>query len=284
MKLKFGNTVGGSDNLLTENDQKIDTTDVSQEEKEEQDKFLNSLTDNEPLNSYNEDTPDTSGDEDEDSEESEDEEEDDAESNDAESDDEEESEEDTDSETEDESDQSNTDTDNEAQTDKGKFDGYDTFEEYKEAQKEKAGQNSNDVVDEPVKNFNDTVSFLEANKDIIPPQTIESYKKYYESGNDAFLYGDNHLHKLNKAIADLNPNLPYQKRLAYAFDLAFKDEILKKTQKATQAKTEIRTQRVNKAAAQPVAGGNNGGDKPKLSSEQKEIFRRMNVKIPKKLN
>ena len=280
-KLEFNNKAGESEKTISEDDKKIDTSHATEEEQE----FIDSLTDNEPINTFNdemnneEDDADTSGDDEEESEESDDEEEDEADDDEAESDDEEESEEDDSTETEDESDE---DSDTETQTEKGQFDGYDTFEEYKAAQNKGTEANDSEEKDD---DYNETVNFLRSHKDIIPEKVVDMYAKFAESKNNAFIHGSNHLHKLNKALELIDSRVPYKQRLESAFQLAFKDDIIKQAQKAAQAKAEIRTQKVDKAAVGPASGSSGSGStKNKLTNEQRQVFKRMNVPVPKKYN
>lgn len=282
-KLEFNNTAGVSDRTFNENDHKIDISDLSYEDIEQQEKFLESLTDNDPLNSFNEDIADTSGEDDDESEESDDEEEDEADDEDSESDDDETPEKGDESKTEDEADENQA---NESLAGKGKYDGYETFEEYKESfvkpLQQKSGDYSSQIVQEPANDFNATIEFLKKNSDIIPESTVDNYRKFGESENNAFVHGDNHLYKLSKAIESINTSLPYSKRLEYAFELAFKDDIIKRAQKTAQANAEIRTQRVNKAVGRSSSNESKGSES-RLSAEQLNVFKKMGVKVPKKL-
>lgn len=264
MDLNFKGSVSDSDGVISDTDIKVDTEDVTPEIKETQDKVAEKMNDNS-------DTADTSGGESEDKSESD-----------------KSKEEESSwlfSQDEDEPDgDDKKSADGEVTQEKGKYGGFDTFEEYKSAMDKKLEDASavapavQGDLGEAEKQKNEVVSFLNAHADIIPKSSVENYQKFYESGDETFLKLDNNLYRLTKELEYVSEKLPIQKRMDIAFTMAFKDEIAAKEKKKGIVETELRVQKVNKSASLPVGDVKNSNSN--YTKEQLDVARKMGVTLP----
>ncbi len=300
-KLEFGGSVSDNDkvNGISEKDRKIDIDESTPEEKAEQDKYLKAMTDgntaDNPGGSDDPDNPDEGEDEEEEESETDEEESDEDDSDEDEEDESDESDEEgSDEEGESESDaddskgQKAEDEDNDKKT--GQFDGYDTFEEYKAAQAEKGKPDSDDkkevfdsLSDEEkaAVQHKQVLEFFKSKSDVISDKTVENYKKFYESSNNAFIHLDSDLFKLTKEMENLNPNLSIKEKMEKAFIIVFHDRIKKLEQKKAEAKTEAKIQKVNKSASSSL-GGSSAKSGDSYSPETLKIMDAWGLKPKKK--
>ncbi|MFA6354019.1 MAG: hypothetical protein WCW93_03755, partial [Candidatus Paceibacterota bacterium] len=264
--------------------EKIDTAPTNEDEKEQQEDAINEI------NNFNEDLPDTSGDESESKEEeSEDEkseeetdEEEDEESKDKKSEEEsdEKSEEESDESKEEESEKSDEEGLEQDSRPEWEREGFKTAEEYiAHLKNEKATPPEDDNLNEPEKQKQTIFDLIDKHKDILPVAMKDNYEKFYTTNNTAFLHMDDHLHKLVSALDKINDKLPFKERVEAAFTLAFRDKIDKISQKRGEVKAEIRTQKVNKSAGTSVKSGSEKSSGKSFTPEQLEIAKKMDIKL-----
>lgn len=256
--MKFNNTVGDKKESIGENDVKIDVTASTPEEKAQQDKILNEITE---INDFNDNSDETPLDESEDDDDSEEEE---SESEEDESEEEAESEEDNEESDEGESEESDEE-DSEEESDDDQPEAVDDNVDWTDGVKQKQ------VFD---KLFKDEAS-------ILPKSARENYQKFYDTGNEAFLHIDNSLHKLIKSLEMINPSVPFPDRVKAAFKLAFSEKSKKMAQKKGEVIAEVRTQKVGKSASAVTKGEDGKSSKTVYSKEQTAFAKRIGVELPK---
>lgn len=273
--MEFGGKVNSEEGEKMSGD-KIDTTAQNNEEQELQDKAEDAMENDEDISNDDIDA-DTSGDSnDEDEEEEEDEEE---------------SDEDDDSfddESEDDSEEELEEVDNDNSKDEA------LEEETKESEESFLGEKksvTNDKIKEIEAN-NDLnqaekdrlimSEFLSLHKDVIPESARLNFDKFIASSNDAFLHIDDSLHKLVVAVNEYRSDIPVSERLNKAYQLVFAGKIAKLEQKKGEVKAEIRAQKVNKAVSQPSVSSSSKSKNNGLTQEQRDVYKKMGVPIPKK--
>ena len=274
---EFKQTITNDESFISQNDEKIDTNDVNEEEKEQQGKAedeMNNIS-NDDINA------DTSGEEDEETDDAPDEGEKAEDTSDKS--DEENEDKNLDDFLEDEQDDKSSD-----ETQKGKFDGFDTFEEYKQhiadekANTEKQSVDYNKIENSDLSNAEKQKqvfeTFYEKHSNILPESVKDNYLKFFSSGNNAFLHIDNHLHKLSEALSSLRVDLPFSEKLEKAVNIAFSSEIASKEQKKGEAKAEIRAQKVNKAVGNST-NTTSKTEKSNYSKGQLWAAKKMEVKL-----
>lgn len=261
---------------IGENDTKIDTSPDNDDEAREQEKAKEIME----INNFNENIDDdTSGDESEDEEESD---EDDS------KDEEEESDESEEEESEEESDESNKETEdkedaNQDNAPKWQKLGFESAEKYADHLEEKLNGEQKVDYSDPEKQKQTMDSFFDKHSDVIPNNVKENYTKFWETGNATFLHIDNELHKLITALEEIKDTVPLNKRLEYAFGIAFPERISKNEQKKGEVRAEIRTQKVNKSTSQSVGGNRGKSAISDLLPEQEKVFERFGLKPDAKL-
>lgn len=146
-----------------------------------------------------------------------------------------------------------------------------------ELDKLKSGNQSDAEADESKEMQKDFISFCSSHGDVLGAEIVEDYKKFIDSGNNAFIFNNPKLKSLAEAIEDTNESLPFATRIDKAFKIAFSDEIADLRGKQEKVKTEIKNQEINKSSA----GGNKsaGNKKSAFTPEQMDIADKMGVEL-----
>lgn len=255
-KLEFRKGIEEKNNGIKDTDVKIDVDDVDPDSDEAQEKAKNYFGNNDAADNSGESDDETDSEEDEDDD-SKDKPDEDDKSKEGEESDEDESDEDKDKSGEE------ADAADDDKSGKGEFDGYDTFEEYKAAMAENTKKDipSDKDETEPEVQKNIIVDVFKKHAEIISAKTIENFEKFYETGNDAFIHLDTSLYKVYKELKVISESLPMKERIEKAIKLAFGDKIIQSERKKEKALTEVRAQKVNKAASDSTKGGSGKTEK-----------------------
>lgn len=285
--IDFGGKSEGGDDGIKEGDKKIDTDDVDEDLKKQQQDAINKMNNNADNSSDDSDDEDEDSDDEEDNS-SDDEDEDDSEDDESDDDswlnDDDEDDEDEDDKSDSDSDDDSKDddkNDSEDESDENKSDDEDSGDDDKKSNQDSAFSKDDnlDKLEPAVREDKAVMAIYEKNKSILPKSLIENWQKYRETGNNAFLSIDNHLHKLVMAVKKTNADLPIEERLDIGMSIAFKDELSKLEQKKGGVKAEIKNQKVNKIISNSNQSSNSNSSKKGYTSEQEKMAKAMGVKL-----
>jgi len=284
----FNQTIKNDESGINEGDEKIDTTPDNEEETEEQkkasQKFEDKNDDTSVDDSEDEESDDDSKDEEKESEDDESDKDSDNESDEESDDESDEGESDnTDEEGEEESEsEEDSDDDTKPKWEEEGFKDEDAYKTYLEKHPEPTKLESDknkDNLSEAEKQKDSVFTLFDKHPDVLPKSAKENYQKFYDSGNNAFLHLDDHLHKFSNALDKISEKLPFDERISEAFKLAFTNETSKLERKKGEVKAELRTQKVNKSASKSTKGDDSKSSKETHTPEQLEVARKMGVKL-----
>lgn len=124
---------------------------------------------------------------------------------------------------------------------------------------------------------------FEAHKDFYPPEVLTAYKQFQKVGGDAgrvFIIQNEHLNKLDDALAKISSSLPFSERFETAFKIAFNADqaTVRQAEKRARAKAEIDAKKVSNAVSK--SAGVKPVNKPsKHSDAAYKMAKRMGVSL-----